>query len=441
MIDAVTRSSVNLQPSPTAWWPSSGLSDACERVARDTLRQVLPWMMIVCGLLATAGALTHILFLEAGFRVYMVPAHLTFIAIGVYWYFRRPNRLNFATAFAGFYLSSVIGFYMVIGQYESAVHFSILIAGGMYLSLDRRLLAAHLVGWGFWFAWTCFAWLPNGQGIAMLVIILISFGGGLVLRYLRISSVEKFVAVQQELNQAIHEREVAVQRVRDAEKLESLGVMAAGVAHDYNNLLVGVVGGVDLAKMANDEEERGEALDTIKSSADALLGLSRQMLEVAGGRPIEKSLVDVNDLVTTTVKALVPGTHSRIEFSPGEVAKVLGEVDSLRQVVLNLLTNAMEYASNTEAAIRIGTRASEIGGSPAVLIWIEDDGPGVPEAVRGRIFDPFFTTNSTGRGLGLATVRTIVGRHEGVINYVGTGLREFGALVPCLVQRVSYERC
>ena len=119
------------------WLSSSGLSAPSEQVARETIRQTLPVIVIVSGCIALLGATIHILFLEAGLRPYLIPGHLIFIGLGVYWYFKRPERLNTAIGFAGVYLASVMGLYMSIGQVDSALHFGILIVGGMYISLDR----------------------------------------------------------------------------------------------------------------------------------------------------------------------------------------------------------------------------------------------------------------------------------------------------------------
>ena len=286
------------------WCTSSGLSAGAEKVADGTIRHILPITAIGCGLIALAGALTHIVFLEPGIRPYLLPGHLTIISLGIYWYFRRPSRLNLATWLTGTYLCSVIGLYMFIGQHNSAVHFGILIAGAMYLALDRRLLLAQVPVWLGWLGAVSMVWLPQGEGLSALVIAAISAAGGAILRQTRITAVEHLVDLQDQLERTTQEREQAMQRVKEAEKLESLGIMAAGVAHDYNNLLVGVVGGVDLALSAQDQAERKEALDTIKLSADALCGLSEQLLEVAGGRPILRQQVDINRVISDTVKNL-----------------------------------------------------------------------------------------------------------------------------------------
>ena len=296
----------------------------------------------------------------------------------------------------------------------------------MFVSLDRRLLLVQTAIWCGWLVAVCVVWLPQGEGLSVLVITGIAAAGGATLRLMRLASVEKLVDLQSQLEETTRQREAALQRAREAEKLESLGVMAAGVAHDYNNLLVGVVGGVDLAMVAKNDPELREALETIRVSADALVGLSEQLLEVAGGRPILRSCVDLNEVIQDTLKALSPmlGHQRRVCFQPAaHLPEVFGEPDSLRQIVLNLLTNALHYSSAADNAVEIGVKTvAPPGKSEMVLLWVEDDGPGVPEALRSRIYDPFFSTNDAARGLGLSTTRTIVRRHDGEIS-VGQGAR------------------
>lgn len=402
------------------WCAHSGLSAGGEALAFESLRTVVPIGTIVCGLIAAAGALIHIVFLEPGFRPWLLAGHCAFIAMGIAWYLRPPTRLNVATAIAVLYLSSVIGIYMLNGGFDSALHFGILIVGAMYLVLDRRLLLVSLAIWATWLVAVSLAWLPQGKGLSMLVIALIASAGGAVMRHIRKTSVEALVSMQNALEKTIAEREAAVQRAQQAEKLESLGVMAAGVAHDYNNLLVGVVGGVDLALYAKTEKERMQALETVKSFTDALRGLSKQLLEVAGGRPILKRDVDLNRVVERTVHLLCENEQrsSRIRcvLEPS-LPPVRGELQSLGQVVFNLLSNAIAFASDRTGAIEMGTCTTSAGKAPQqILLWVEDDGPGVPDALVSRIFDPFFSTLGSHRGLGLATVRTIVSRHEGSVS-------------------------
>lgn len=302
----------------------------------------------------------------------------------------------------------------------STVHLGVMVVGGLYLSLDRRLLIANTITWLAWLAAIAIAWIPQGQGLPVLIICLISAVGGAMLRKMRIASIEEVIALKQKLERASREREQALSRIQETEKLESLGVMAAGVAHDYNNLLVGVVGGADLAASAHTAEEQDLAIRTIRRSAESLAGLSAQLLEFSGGRPISREVTDLNKLVEQTLTALAidQTVSDRISRSlDPNLPWVNCEPQSLKQVVLNLVSNAIQAASNEPGAIVVGTRSAVADQQqPVAILWVSDDGPGVPDSLKPRIFDPFFTTKETGHGLGLATTRTIVARHDGEIH-------------------------
>ncbi len=401
-----------------AWANTSGLSPDAEAVAHETIARVLPYVMIASGVVAFAGASVHILFLEAGFRPLLLPGHALLIVLGLFWRARPPTNLNAATFFVAFYLAGVMGIYMLSGQLNSAVHFGILIVGSMYLSLDRRLVLAQSTLWLAWLAIVSVAWLPNDKGLSVIVISAISAVGGIMLRQLRIAGINEVTELRRQLQETNKAREAAISRAQEAEKLESLGIMAAGVAHDYNNLLVGVVGGVDLATYAKTERDRTDALATIRTSAESLRRLSAQILELAGGRPMVKQQVDINQVVNEVVRVLTStdaANRARVQCDLDEGDPCLhGELESIEQITMNLVTNALEAATHKPGAVQIGTRHALDARS--VLIWVADDGPGVATGLTHRIFDPFFTTRENGRGLGLATVRTMVQRHDGEIS-------------------------
>ena len=326
---------------------------------------------------------------------------------------------------------------MVIGQLESALHFGILTTGALLISLDRRLLLAQSIVWTAWLSAVCIVWLPQGRGLSVLVIALISLAGGLLLRRVRIASIERVADLEHRLEQTTRERELAIQRAQEAEKLESLGIMAAGVAHDYNNLLVGVVGGTDIATHAQDSIQRQEGLEMVRVSAQALRGLSAQLLDVAGGRPIHKQALDLRKVVFDATKTLTLDAHSRQRVRLSQAAgpaNIYGELESMQRVVLNLLNNALHFASAAPGAVHIGVALHATPNQ--VQLWVEDDGPGVPDELASRIFDPFFSTRQDGKGLGLATVRTIVNRHDGEVRVRNSerGAR-FEITLPALAQQ------
>jgi PAS domain S-box-containing protein len=224
--------------------------------------------------------------------------------------------------------------------------------------------------------------------------------------------------------------EVQIQQVQ---KLESLGVLAGGIAHDFNNLLAGILGNADLAlaELPQDSSARGFVEET-KRAAIRSAGLTNQMLAYSGRGRFVVDVIDLNALVQDLSGLLAVGTAKKVEtrFEFTEPLPAV-EVDTsqIRQVVMNLLTNASEAVGEEVGTVTIRTGAVILGGGPIpgmvldqalargqyVFLEVQDTGCGMTAETRSRIFDPFFTTKATGRGLGLAAVLGIVRAHRGTI--------------------------
>jgi two-component system, cell cycle sensor histidine kinase and response regulator CckA len=206
------------------------------------------------------------------------------------------------------------------------------------------------------------------------------------------------------------------QQVQFAQKMESLGVLAGGVAHDFNNLLMGILGHADLAAQQLDAESPvQESLDAILASARQAAELARQMLAYAGKGQFTMARIDLGELVdgfSGLLTAAAPG-RGTLEFElDADVPTIEGDPTQIRQVVLNLVTNAADALGEGGGTIRVS-----VGSGPGATSWVQvqDDGRGMDEQTRRRIFDPFFTTKVTGHGLGLAVVHGLVQAHRGSI--------------------------
>jgi signal transduction histidine kinase/CheY-like chemotaxis protein len=205
------------------------------------------------------------------------------------------------------------------------------------------------------------------------------------------------------------------EEVQHAQKLESLGLLAGGIAHDFNNLLMAVVGNADLAltKLAEDSPARGH-VESIRSAAQRAADLAKQMLDYsAKGRFIVESL----DL-STVVEELAPLLEASISKKAAlelhlapDLPPIAADPAQMRQVVLNLVTNASQAIGEASGVITITTGLLETG----VFLEVSDTGGGMDRGTRDRIFEPFFTTKPGGRGLGLATAYGIVRGHAGTI--------------------------
>ena len=418
------------------WVMSSGLSPRAEQMARDTLTSALPILALLTGLGGTIATAMTYFFFPDHFRALTLLTNPALMLCGCCWLWRPPAAINRATVAVSLYLLCLIGSMLLAGDFNPKVQMAVVGLGASYLAIDRRVFVPTMIIWVLWISAIGWAWLPDQTAAGVVLLLVCTLIGGFCLRHLRRSSVENLAALSESLAQTIAEREEAVHRAQQAEKLESLGLMAAGVAHDYNNLLVGVIGGLDLLETAKGSVERETALKLMRSSASSLQGLSAQLMEVAGGRPIVRRPLDVNAIILETLAGLAPEADqmARVRLDLGDdLSPVMGEPDSLKQVVLNLLTNAFKFASEKVGAVEIGSRSAGAN----ILFWVRDDGPGIAPEVRSRIFDPFFTSDQLGKGLGLATAQTIVQRHSGSIS---VGATTQGACLEVLLPSVAYAQ-
>jgi signal transduction histidine kinase len=222
-------------------------------------------------------------------------------------------------------------------------------------------------------------------------------------------------------------------KVQHAQKLESLGVMAAGIAHDFNNLLMAILGNTDLAllRLAPESPAR-EYVDRIATAAQRAADLTSQMLAYSGGGRFAVCPIELNRLLTEMGHLLetVISKKATLQFHLADCLPAIeADASQVRQVVMNLITNASEALGQKGGMIRLSTgvveadarylSASELGEdlSPGrfVALEVSDTGTGMDAETRQRIFDPFFTTKFIGRGLGLAAVQGIVRGHNGAI--------------------------
>ncbi len=199
-------------------------------------------------------------------------------------------------------------------------------------------------------------------------------------------------------------------RMFEAQRLESLGLLAGGIAHDFNNLLAVILGGLEIASRNLDEASPLHAsLDLVWQAARRGSDLSRQLLAYAGKGGSELRSVDLVALVRDTAKLLEAVVSKRVALRvdlPDEALPVVADAGQLRQLLLNLVTNASDSCGVRGGSVAVRVRSLESDADstsePRVELEVIDDGCGMDPEIRERIFDPFFTTKGAGRGLGLA---------------------------------------
>ncbi|MBI2619614.1 MAG: PAS domain S-box protein [Ignavibacteriales bacterium] len=228
------------------------------------------------------------------------------------------------------------------------------------------------------------------------------------------------------------------QQLLQSQKMESLGTLAGGVAHDFNNILGAVIGYTSLVKKQIDpKSQSGRYLEAIEKSAQRAASLSKQLLSFSHKTHGDIRPVSINNLIEDTIHIISSSFPKRIavktEFSES-LPPVLGDQNQLGQVIMNLCINARDAIeepreSTAEGLLTITTTHFEAGAgfvdvhlsaAPGqyVCITVRDNGAGMTQEVRQRIFEPFFTTKGKGRGtgLGLSMVYGIVRNHGGFID-------------------------
>jgi len=229
------------------------------------------------------------------------------------------------------------------------------------------------------------------------------------------------------------ERRALERQLYQAQKLESLGVMAGGVAHDFNNLLTVVIGNIALAKLQPGAAGPiADYLHRVETAAVRAAELCQQMLAYTGRGHLVVRDLDVNELCRemSQLFGTVISKKAVVKYSLADnLPTVRGDPTQLRQVLLNLVTNAADAIDVTSGVITVTTGTlvadakylDELSLSrhlmPGVYVTLEvsDTGGGMDEGTKAKIFEPFFTTKFTGRGLGLAAVQGIVRGHKGAI--------------------------
>ena len=242
------------------------------------------------------------------------------------------------------------------------------------------------------------------------------------------------------------ERWLLQDRVQQAQKLESLGVLAGGIAHDFNNLLVGMLGNTSLAlqELAHDHPAR-PLMERVDASAGRAAELTRQMLDYSGKGRFHVEVVDLPEMARELADLLEASTSKKaritFDFDP-DTPRVEGDPVQLRQVIMNLITNAADALGGDEGVVTLRTGRMEADRSWLDEAWlsegldeghyafieVSDTGLGMDAATRQKMFDPFFSTKAHGRGLGLAATLGIIRSHQGGVRVVtvpgsGTSIR------------------
>lgn len=222
-------------------------------------------------------------------------------------------------------------------------------------------------------------------------------------------------------------------RLRQAQKMEALGRLAGGVAHDFKNLLQVILGSTEVALGAVDE--KSEVRKWLSQSFDAgvrAAELVKQILSFCRQEQLKKTILDVTPVVQETVKflrtSLPPHIRVQVLLEP-DLGLVYADATQLHQVVMNLCANAVHAMRESGGVLHLHAATVEIGSDEMdpppgvssgayVKVSVRDTGPGIPNEIQDRLFEPYFTTKKQGEGigLGLAVAHGIIQSHGGAIS-------------------------
>ncbi|MHB9132295.1 MAG: hybrid sensor histidine kinase/response regulator [Armatimonadota bacterium] len=241
----------------------------------------------------------------------------------------------------------------------------------------------------------------------------------------------------------ITEQEKIQQALMNAQKLESVGILAGGIAHEFESLLGAITGNISLAKLyLNPDDPEYAKLTEAERASMRALNLTQQLLTFSEGGTLEKHLCRLDDIVTSAVRFAMLGSKARCELQlPAQIWPLEVDEKQIVQVVKSLVTHA-EQSMPEGGVITLKAENTTVAAADAlplqpgkyVTLTVIDNGQGIPEGDLPKIFDPFYS-GSSGSGLGLAIVHTIIakhGGHIGVTSQLGAGTT-FTIYLPAVV--------
>ncbi len=227
-----------------------------------------------------------------------------------------------------------------------------------------------------------------------------------------------------------------LQRFAQSEKLTSMGILAAGIAHEINNPLTNVSLNVEMLKdLVGDDERLRKKLATIERNASRASHIAGELLHFARDEKTELKPIDVNRIIKSTRNLLKnQKLSSIITYDLQDVPKIMGISWKLEEVFINLLMNSIDACSEKDSITLTSFLENE-----KVVIRITDTGHGISKENLSRIFDPFFTTKDVGKGtgLGLSVSYNIIKQHEGDISLVSS--ENDGAIITVSLPVISND--
>ncbi|MGP1678519.1 MAG: two-component system sensor histidine kinase NtrB [Burkholderiales bacterium] len=312
-------------------------------------------------------------------------------------------------------------------------------AAMVFLSRGKIKTSVYVLGIGLWLYATGISLLLGGLNSMFIIVYpLIIMGAGWLLRP-RLAEVRKLGAEGGPLRsvgttQDITERkQVEARQVQlEAQKMEALGTLAGGLAHDFNDIVASIMGNVELARQeVGPGHAARESLEEIRKASRRAKELVQQILAFGRRQAVSREVISLAPVVEESARVLRTTLHAGVRLSvecAPDAPPVLADATQVQQMLRNLCANAWEAMQGQErpAAIELSlvqhmvngasyagperrTRGARVALRPGryACLTVRDTGPGMDQATRSRMFEPFFTTKPVGTGLGLAVVHGI----------------------------------
>ncbi len=237
--------------------------------------------------------------------------------------------------------------------------------------------------------------------------------------------------------QAEADRALLESQLRQSQKMEAIGTLAGGVAHDFNNILAVIIGNAELALNSVDSPVMTlYCLREIEKASNRARDLVRQIMSFGRPHATDKKIIALIDVVDESIRLLRATLPARVSLTveaSHDVPAILADTTQIQQVIINLVTNAYQAFAGGSGSIEIQVDCVTLSkglvakfpqleqlakrSMQLVRLSVTDDGPGIDPAIRERLFEPFFTTKAVGEGtgLGLSVVHGIVRTHDGAV--------------------------
>ncbi len=258
------------------------------------------------------------------------------------------------------------------------------------------------------------------------------------------------------VNTDITQKKLLEAQMLRAQRLESIGTLAGGIAHDLNNILAPIVVSIDILKRTIGDALATKTLAAIESSAKRGTDMVKQVLTFARGIQGERLTMQIDHVLYEVLRLMEETFPKAITIRnevPKQLWRIVGDATQLHQVFMNLCVNARDampergtltiHAENTVVDEDLARRHYGATAGPHVHIWVKDTGMGIPDDLKEKIFEPFFTTKAIGKGtgLGLSTTLGIVKSHDGFVTVdssIGKGTT-FNIYLPASLEEEKVE--